>query len=199
MRAALGFKLHTGWAAVVAIAGGPADLRILLRRRVELLPRAAEVPRFVYHAAAELTETDAATLVQRAEKVAHAAAREAVRQVIQEVQAKGGAVWAAGIAGGSTRVPDDLRAVLRSHALIHAAEGLLFQRALTAACEYCGLHVTTSRERGLWGAAAAALGLPEAELLAQLNGIRKSAGPPWGADQKTAAAAGLLAMSARVR
>jgi hypothetical protein len=46
--AALGFRLHTGWAALVAIAGVPGKFQVLLRRRIELLPRGDSVPRFVY-------------------------------------------------------------------------------------------------------------------------------------------------------
>ena len=65
-RAALGFRLHTGWAAVVAAAGQPGKIEVLLRSRIELLPPDGSIPRFVYHEAAALDASGAAALVKRA-------------------------------------------------------------------------------------------------------------------------------------
>jgi hypothetical protein len=52
--AALGCKLHTGWAMLVAVAGDPGGIEVLLRRRIDLLPPDNSIPRFVYHQAAEM-------------------------------------------------------------------------------------------------------------------------------------------------
>jgi len=84
--------------------------------------------------------------------------------------------------------------VLRSHPMIHAAEGSLFQRALASACQGCGLTVISVREREVWLNAASAWSLKEAELHEQVDGLRKSVGAPWGTDQKTATAFALLAL-----
>ena len=37
VRAALRFKLHTGWAMLVALAGQPGEIQVLFRVRIELL------------------------------------------------------------------------------------------------------------------------------------------------------------------
>lgn len=192
--AALGFRLHTGWAALVAIAGVPGKFQVLLRRRVELLPSGDSVPRFVYHKAAELPPSQAAELIRRAEAASEESARTAVREVLDHLRSLAVAVEAGGIAGGSRPVPKDLSAVLRSHPMIHTAEGALFQRAVTSACQGHGLAVISVREREVWLNAASSWSLKEEEMRKQVDGLRKSVGAPWGTDQKTATAFALLAL-----
>lgn len=196
--AALGFKLHTGWASLVAMAAVtgkfPDRFDVVDRRRIELLPPDESVPRFVYHKAAELSAQPAAELIRRAEEAAQEAARVALRDILDHFRSLTLSVGAAGIACGSKPVPDDLSAVLRSHPMIHTAEAALFRRVLTSACESCGLDVISVRERDVWLKAAGAWRLKEAGLRKQVDGLRKSAGAPWGADQKTAAAFALLAL-----
>ena len=68
--AALGFKLHTGWAVLVAVTETHGKFEILLRRRIELLPPGDVIPRFVYHQAAELSLAQATKLIQQAEAAA---------------------------------------------------------------------------------------------------------------------------------
>ena len=75
LHAALGLKLHTGWAALVVVAGRPGDIQVLLRQRLELLPADGSIPRFVYHQAAEMKLPQATQLVKSARKAAEDAAR----------------------------------------------------------------------------------------------------------------------------
>jgi len=192
--AALGFRLHTGWAALVAIAGVPGKFQVLLRRRIELLPRGDSVPRFVYHKAAELRPSDAAELVSRAEAASEESARTAVKEVLAPLGALTIVVKAGGIPCSSRPVPTDLSAVLRSHPMIHTAEGVLFQRAVTSACQACGLAVISVREREVWRSVSTSWSLKEEEMRTQVDGLRKSVGAPWGTDQKTATAFALLAL-----
>jgi hypothetical protein len=187
--AGAGFKLHTGWAALVVAAGGSNHVSVLLRRRIELLPDDGSVPRFVYHAAAELALPQASQLVKRAASAAQAAAGVAVQQVLDELRSTNVIVGAAGILTSSATLPTGITDILRSHTLIHTAEGALFQQAVAAACEGCGLRVIRIRERELWGK-------PGDNMREQLDGLKKSVGPPWGADQKSAAAAALAALRA---
>jgi len=191
---ALGFKMHTGWAALVAVAGGPGRLEVLLRRRVELLPAGEFVTRFVYHQASELPAAQAAELVQRAEAASQGAARIAVTDVLVYLRSLDREVKAAGIPSGSRPVPRELSSVLKSHPLIHTAEGALFQKAVGSACRDCGLAVISIGEREAWVNAATKWGLKEAALRKQVDALRVSVGAPWGADQKTATAFALLAL-----
>jgi hypothetical protein len=186
-KAALGFKLHTGWGALVAVAGAPGNIRILLRRRLELMPPGETMPRFVYHKAAELSAVEAAGLVERAAGACQAAAHGVLEQVLKDLRSLDVRIGGAGIPTGSTTLPASLAAILGSHALIHAAEGILVQKAVMAACEGFGLVVICTRERELWSTLGGGV-------RKELDGLRKTLGPPWGTDQKTAAAAGMVAL-----
>jgi hypothetical protein len=95
---------------------------------------------------------------------------------------------AAGVATGSTAVPSDLAAILAAHPLIHAAEGVLFQEAVAGACEARGLNVVRVRERDLWSKLGS-------DVRQEVDSLRSLIGPPWGADQKTATAAALIALA----
>ena len=192
--AALGFKLHTGWAAVVAATGPPAALKVLFRSRLELLPSDDSVPRFVYHKAAELSLPRASELVKSVVERSHEAAELAVAEILRQMKSLGVTVRSSGVPGRSRSLPNDLAAILKSHALIHAAEGALFQQAVIAACESNGIPVIAASERELWARSAAACDIKETALRRQVDGLRKTLGAPWTADYKNATALALLAL-----
>lgn len=195
LRAALGFRLHTGWAALVAVARRSEQIEVLLRRRIELLPADGSVPRFVYHTAAELEGTEPAALVKRAVAGSRKTAQAALKEIIEMLRRLDVTLEHAGIPTGSTPVPAALDRILASHPLIHAAEGALFQKAVAEACETCSLKIVTPREKDVFPRAAEACGSDAARFRESLDGLRKTVGPPWGADQKTATAAALLALA----
>ena len=196
-RAVLGFKLHTGWAVLVAVAGDPDEIQVLHRERIELMPHNNPVPRFVYHAASEMPMKEAPVFVERGRKASLEAASLAVTGAIEELNSRGIRIDACGVLSGSTVVPDDLGAILRSHPMIHSAEGALFQNAIVAVCEGRGLRVVMSRERQIWVGAAAAWNISESGLRKNVDRLRKSLGPPWSADHKSATAIALLALKSR--
>jgi hypothetical protein len=198
-RAALGFKLHTGWAVLVAVAGNPSEIQVLLRRRVELLPPDNSIPRFVYHQASEMPLPQASELVRRGRKASQESARLAVRDAVEEMTSQGVRIDVCGVLSGSTVVPNDLAAILRAHPLIHAAEGALFQNAIVSACESRGLRVAVAREREVWVRAAAVWDIGEPELRKNVDLLRKSLGAPWSADHKTSTAIALLALKSKTR
>ena len=196
-RVALGCKLHTGWAALVAVSGHPGKIQVLLRQRIELLPSDNSIPRFVYHEASERPLAEATDLVKRATKASAHAAKLAVNEALRELGSRGVQVDVCGVLSGSTSVPDDLSAILRSHPLIHAAEGALFQNAMLTASDCCGLRVVLAREREVWASAAAALGVAEPGLRKEVDALRKTLGPPWSVDHKTSTAIALLALKSK--
>ena len=183
--ATIGLRLHTGWAMLVALVHKGDALRILHRCRVELLPPGRE--RFVYHHAAELPLRDAETLIDSIRQTAEATTRTNLRSAIDNVN-----VTRACISTGSTPVSDNLCAVLQSHARIHAAESALYFVATVSACNYLGIPLITVRERDVWRLASANTRMPEADLKARIDAVRKTLGPPWTADHKIAAAAALV-------
>jgi hypothetical protein len=197
-RAALGFSVHTGWAALVALsAGSPAvaSIEILDRRTVQMIPGSdPEGPRFVYHAAAKLSPAAAERFVRESAERAASAATEALRAAAAELSARGHRAVAAGVVVGDGRPAPALDAILRSHALIHAAEGVLFRRAIRRASEALELRVAEIRAKELPARAAAALGIAPAKLAERLSGIGRAAGRPWAKDQRDACLAACVAL-----
>jgi hypothetical protein len=193
-QAALGIKLHTGWATLVAVAGDPSAIQVVLRCRIELLPPNGSVPRFVYHTASEMPLTQAAELIKQAEKEARKASLLAIQCVLRNVSSAGLQVSTCGLLAGSTAVPKDLAAILRAHPLIHTAEAALFRNAVVDACKRGGLTVLTVGEREVWSRAASAWSITEGELRKGIDGLRKSLGSPWSADHKASTAIALLAL-----
>lgn len=195
IRIALGFRVHTGWAAMVAVHGELPVVEVIRRQRIELLPAEAGVPRFVYHEASEMDLKHASALVKRATEAARKAAIKAVRNAVKQLRAPGCEVVAAAVPTSSARAPVDLKAILSSHSYIHSAEGELFRGALVAACEACGLRVVTPRERDVWREAAASVRFAVDDLQRHVEAMKKTIGPPWSADQKIATAAALLGLA----
>ncbi len=191
--AALGLRLHTGWAVAVIAGGDYEKPAVLVRRRIELMPAGDSIPRFVFHSAAELPSEEAPTFVAAASS---AIEQSATKAIVELVALKLGPfqVQSAAIASGSSAVPDDLSQILASHPLIHSAEAALFENIVARACASCGLHVVRFKGRELWHQTARTLGVDEATLREQIANYRQRAGSPWGADQKDAAAAAFLAL-----
>ena len=89
---------------------------------------------------------------------------------------------AAAVLFASGRALPDLAATLRSHALIHTAEGEFFRDVLITAAESCNLPVTRVREREI------------SDLQREIAELRKSLGPPWTQDEKLASLAAWQAL-----
>src|SRR5262249_14246273 len=122
----------------------------------------------------------------------------AVRAVIEQVAAQGYGVVGGGLPLGNTRLPSSLEAILRSHALVHSAEGELFRQVLVSASEAAELAVTGVPARELYAQAAARLHLREAELKRPLTDLGAAVGAPWGQGQKGAPLSARLVLPGRL-
>lgn len=129
-RAGVGFREHTGWAAMVALGGGVTAPVVLARSRYELSE--GDLPRAVYHAARQLDLENADRLVRKVAQTARDGAEWQLRRTIAELEAAGYKVVGTAVAA-PRQLPDDLSEILGSHPLVHTAEGQLFRDALRAA------------------------------------------------------------------
>jgi hypothetical protein len=170
-RAALGIRSHSGWAVVVAAT----DSRILDRRRIEIADPAIPGSRQPFHAAEGLPFDRAETLIRKCRESSLLLATAAIGALTNNVDR-------AAILFASGRPRPDLAAILRSHALIHTAEGEFFRDILVSACEQCGLPVMRIKERHL----------PDNPLVTELG---RSLGPPWRQDEKRATLAAWAALA----
>jgi hypothetical protein len=183
----LGFAPHSGWAAVVVLAGSGAAPKVLARERIELCDAALEGSKQPYHAIEALPLSEARRRLSRLEVSALALATQALRTLALRAHAAGATLRVAGILDSSGRSGANLAAILASHALIHTADGNHFRAALAQACSAEGLRVTRVPQRELAERAAAVLHQTPLQLRAAVDSLGRDLGPPWGADQKDAA------------
>jgi hypothetical protein len=184
MRTALGFRAHSGWAALIAIAGTIDAPRVLDRRRIIIADPEIPGSKQPYHAAAALPFPDAEALLRRAVASSRALAAEAISATVEALQARGHEVAACAVLTGSGKALPALDRVLASHALIHTAEGEMFREALRWAANECRLPVTALREKDL-----------SASSLERIGSLGRLIGPPWTQDQKHPAVAALTALA----
>jgi hypothetical protein len=192
--AAIGCRAHTGWAALVVVAGGVARLEVVFRGRAELGDPSGRVRRNAYHAARRLEPADAAALVEAAERIAAERAAAAFEQTVSDAADEGAVVRACAVvvgAFGGAR----LESILASHALAHAAEGRLYQGALLQGAEARGLKPVAIPKRSIWEQGESALGVGRDELRHRIEQLRREVGPPWAEDQKLATLAAWIALA----
>jgi len=195
IRAALGVRAHSGWAALVAMAGPPRKPAVVERRRLQTADAAIPGSKQPYHAAEGWELKKAAQYLQGCTARSRLLARQAVRSVINDLKRRGYEVVGCGVLLGSGRSLPALAGILASHPLIHTAEGQLFRDVLVHAGQRCRLPVTGVKERELFPQAAARLRLPVPKLQSRIAEMGRDLGPPWTQDQKLAALAAWLALA----
>ena len=192
---ALGFRAHSGWAAVVAVAGPLRSPEVVDRRRIEIADPAIPGSKQPYHAAEGLPLKKAEALIERCAASTQKLARGAVRTLVQDLEKRGCAVIGAGILLGSGRPVPALAVTLASHALIHTAEGEFFRNAIIEASEHCNIPLVRVKERELFQCAASQLRVPAGELQRRVAEMGKLIGPPWRQDEKLATLVGWLVLA----
>jgi hypothetical protein len=185
---ALGFRPHTGWAAMVAVGVEASGIEVLDRRRAVLLDES--LPRQVFHAAAALPPEEAEDTVS---KVRNDACDAAVA-VLEEATRSFGDLLGIAVVAWHPSVPEALERILSSHQLMHAAEGDLYRSALHDAAAILGLPVFDFLPADLPAVAATTLGLTPELVDEELVMLGKRLGPPWQRDQKDATLAAWAAL-----
>jgi hypothetical protein len=185
--AAFGFSAHSGWAAMVVLGSAASNLSVLARARVELIDDHDPESKQPYHAVEFLCVEEASGRLRGYLEVATAMAHSAIETQYAAVKQRGYQVKSVGIVESSGRKEISLSSILKSHALIHAAEGDHFRNALSAAAQGLGLRVSRIQARGLEDHAVSHLRLPLKSMLDTVSDLGRQVGPPWGADQKKAA------------
>jgi hypothetical protein len=188
--ASIGFSVHTGWAAAVTAGGSPRSPVVLDRRRVKLADSDDTLQAEVYHRAADMRVPEATKFLRLSRETVVERAYALIDPLRREH-----ALLAVGIVTSAGKLPSDLAAILRSHPLVHTAEGVFYREAIAAAAEKCGLAVVCVPRRELADRFASALRADDAGARGWLDGAGRDLGPPWGRDQKDAAAAAVVALA----
>jgi len=188
--AAIGFRVHSGWAALVAVAGSPASPAVIDRRRIRIADPSVRGSVQPYHKAEELGVSKAREFLDQCAKASQAMAKTALRGAIRELRQHDVEVCA--VLVGSGRPGGTLESILASHAAIHSAEGDFFRHSLASAAAACKLPVRKVKEKELLDLARAKFHMDVNQHVSQL---RKTLGSPWTQDEKLAAIAGWLALA----
>jgi hypothetical protein len=196
-QAALGFRVHSGWTALVAVALEKGELRVLARQRVHLVETFTYQFRQPYHTAEKMPLERASAFISKAESEARRLAEDAVRSFQSDLRKQEYELARIGLLFASGRTLPSLEKILASHALIHTADGELFREALLHASQQCGLSAFTIKERELLDSASQTLRSNPAVLTRRLTALGKPFGAPWSQDEKFATLAAWLALSQR--
>ena len=192
--AAVGFRAHSGWAALVAVGLEKGQPVVLSRQRVHLVKTFNYTFRQPYHTAEKMPLPDGRKFISEVRAEAARLASSAVAEVQSKLGEAEYRLSRFGLLVASGRALPDLEKILAAHTLIHTADGELFREALSFAGRKRGLKELRVRERGLLGCGAEALCLSEGTLLRRLTQLGRGLGPPWSQDEKYATLAAWLAL-----
>lgn len=193
-RAALGFRVHSGWAAFVAVTLEKKSPVVLVRRKLQLVKTFSYAYRQPYHTAEKMPSGDAAAFVRGVEKESRKLAVKGIRAVQKELSGLHYQLTGCSLVLASGRQLPEFEKILASHALIHTADGELFRDSLRRAAARCKLPLTAIKERDLLAAASKSLRLKPDILHRRIAALGKSLGPPWTQDEKLSALAAWLTL-----
>jgi hypothetical protein len=183
--AALGFRIKSGYAIAIVVAGPKKAPSAVARRIVDLSdPKAAET-RQPYHDGFGTEHEDPREVARRI-KIIERCAKKSVAELLNAAPAT-----RASLVVGS--VIDPLK-VGNPHIRAHANEGKLFRTVVEDALRSHGVACDVIVEKQLAAKAATALRRSESEIKQTVAAFGKTIGGPWRADEKAAATAAWMAL-----
>ncbi|MBI4622223.1 MAG: hypothetical protein HY736_03245 [Verrucomicrobia bacterium] len=192
-RAAIGFTVKSGWAAVVLVGDPVGSLVVHDSRRLDLSDPAIPEALQPYHAGFGTARSSDQKLSRLVDSVKRFG-RKSVVELIQHYRAEGHNVVGVGIVVGSLINPEQ---IANAHIRIHALEGQLFRRVVEGAAGRSNLEYSVWRERDLYGRATEILKQTEPELRTCLSAFSGLVRGSWRAEQKIATLAGWLELVSR--
>jgi hypothetical protein len=193
-QAALGFRVHSGWTVLVAVAVENGSPTVLARARPHLVETFTYEFRQPFHTAERMPFSKASDFISRMQKEARELAYRAVQETQSNLQKQGHKLRHAGLLLASGKTLPSLDKILASHALIHTADGELFREALLHACARYGLAMSCIKEKELRERAAETFQLKPDALMRLVTELGHAHGSPWTQDEKFATLAAWLAL-----
>jgi hypothetical protein len=190
--AVLGFRPHTYWTTVVTLAGEALAPRIIDRAKIVF---ATGDERFIYHQAAEIDAAAAEAKIAAVRKVTQANLARGIAQLVKVLKTTGLDVRLAVVPAARGKSAQNLADIVKSHALIHAAEGDFYRDVVADACGGLDLDVSRVAERDLLLEASRSLGVHAVTLETRLKAMGQLAGPPWSEDHRLATLAAWIGIA----
>jgi len=190
-QAAVGFRVKSGWATAVLLAGPARAPHVVDRRVIALSDPAVPTSRQPYHAVMGAARANRAKIERRLRSVVAKITRQSVRQLLQEYRKTGHPVRRVALVVGSNIDP---ARIANDHIRAHALEGRLFRTVLEQACRSLGLKSSVLIERNAYPAGATVFRRSEARLKHAVTELGRAIEGPWRADEKTAALAAWMTL-----
>jgi len=182
-RCSIGFRVKSGHAIAVILAGSAQTPSPLARAVVELNDPGVDATRQPFHAGFGTAQEDR-TVISRLVGIIERCAHGSIGKLLSDERLAGYACGSAGLVVGSVIDPDT---VGNLHIRAHAMEGRLFRTVLEDALRAHGIVSTVVIEKTLAAAAARKLGRSEKAVKHAVDEFRNVLGAPWRVDEKAAA------------
>jgi len=183
--AALGFRVKSGWAAAVLLAGPVGSPRLCDVRRIDLSDSRFPETRQPYHAAMGKLERDERKINRRVD-VLRRITEQSITTLLAGYRQTGYSIKQAALVVGSRTDP---ASVANPHIRAHALEGWLFRSVLEESLRRHHIRVDVLTERDAYGKAAAELKQLNENVRRVIQDFSREADAPWRSEQKLAAVA----------
>ena len=180
-RAAIGLKSKTGRAIAVALA---APLEYISREELTLCDALTKQP---YHDVMEMPWSESIVAVKPAIATIEKIAAGELRRFVESVASRGFEIVGIAVVGPADR---NLERIGNPHIRAHAAEGVLFRAVIESAAK---------TNRIAWKAFVDPAKEISAVQKKKIEGMKAVAGPPWRADEKSAAMAACAVLGSDLR
>ncbi len=192
---ALGFRIKSGWAAVVLVNGPIGSPALRDNRVIDLSDPQFPKTRQPYHAAMGKLETDTTETRWRTD-IVQRVTQQSVTKLLAEYRRKGYAITDASLVVGSQLDP---ATIANPHVRAHALEGQLFRRALEKALNAHKIRTAIFLERDAFANAAVELKKSTDDARRTIQNFGRSTDGPWRAEQKLAALGAWFALCHKPR
>jgi hypothetical protein len=182
---ALGFRVKSGWAAVVLLTGPIGSPALRDNRVIDLSDPQFPETRQPYHAATGQLETDAKKIKRRT-NIVQGVTKQSITKRLADYQREGYAITRASLVVGSQLDP---ATIANPHIRAHALEGQLFRSALERALNEHGIRTAVLLERDAYDKAAMQLKKSSTDVRRAIQNLGRFTGGPWRSEQKFAALA----------
>ena len=191
--AGLGFRVKSGWAAVVLLTGRHDSPQLSGVGRIELCDRRLPETRQPHHAAMGKLETDS-TIVDQRERIVRSVSQQVLARLLKDYREKYFRVTQAALVVGSQIDPAN---IANPHIRAHALEGRLFRSAVEQTLHDHEIRTEVLLERDAYSSVAARLKQSPGDLKRRIQDLGRSApakGGPWRSEQKLAALAAFFVL-----
>jgi hypothetical protein len=191
--AALGFRVKSGWAMAVLLAGAPSLPKLVRCQAILLSDPKIPQSKQPHHAALDVPGKEGKALAEKLCSVVAGAAKQSVQQLIEQAVADGYGVVGAGLVVGSLVDPATLH---NEHIRAHGLEGQLFRTALEDALREQGFPSRVLLEKNAYATASPTLRKSAQKAKKIIAGLGESHKGSWRAEEKLAALAAWMVLTA---